>query len=182
MTRDSDVFIPLDRRAEIANKKNVDFFISIHANASVRRSLQGFEIYYLSEATDDAALALERAENSVLKLENTASVNPDSHLKTIYWDLKETENRKESIHIADDVADAVESSVEISHRRIKAANFYVLKWTECPAVLLELGYITNPADERRLKNSLYRRRLVEGIVKGILNYKDAFEKSDGFTR
>lgn len=182
LSRDKDVFIPLKERALVANKKNADFFISVHANASTSRSLQGFEIYYLSEATDDAALAVERAENSVLTLENTRWENPNADLKKIYWDLKETENRKESIRIAHHVAEAVESSAVVSHRRIRAANFYVLKWTECPAVLLELGYITNPADERRLKSALYRRQLVQGIVKGIMEYKAEFEKTDGFTQ
>ncbi len=182
LSRSTDRFIPLKERALIANKKNADFFISIHANASTSRSLQGFEVYYLSEATDDAALAVERAENSVLTLENTRWENPSADLKKIYWDLKETENRKESIRIAHHVAEGVESSAVVSHRRIRAANFYVLKWTECPAVLLELGYITNPADERRLKSALYREQLVQGIVKGIMEYKAEFERTDGFTQ
>ncbi len=167
MTRNSDVFIPLAQRARIANKKAADFFVSIHANASESHSLRGFEVYYLSEATDDLALALQRAENS--------------SLKAILWDLRETENRRESIQIANFVTDAVRQSSEISDHRIRAAHFYVLKWTECPAVLVETGYITNLEDERRLKSPSYRRQLASGIVRGLLEYKKEFESTDGFT-
>ena len=167
MTRNSDVFIPLAQRAHIANKKDADFFVSIHANASESRSLRGFEIYYLSEATDDLALALQRAENS--------------SLKTIVWDLKETENRRESIHIAKFVTDSVLQFSEVSDHRIRSAQFYVLKWTECPAVLVETGYLTNSEDEHRLNNPSYRRQLASGIVRGLLDYKNEFESTDGFT-
>jgi len=182
LTRHSDVFIPLQQRARIANKKGADFFVSIHANASRTRSLKGFEIYTLSEATDDAALAVERAENSALRYEAAHWEEPTNSLKAIVWDLKETENRKESILIAHHVGDSVERSVEISTRRLKAANFYVLKWTECPAVLVELGYLTNWEDERRLKNPEYRRELARALVRGLLDYKEEFEKTDGFTQ
>ncbi len=182
LTRNSDVFIPLQQRARIANKKGADFFVSVHANASHTRSLKGFEVYTLSEATDDAALGVERAENSALRYEAAHWDEPTNSLKAIVWDLKETENRKESIQIAHHVGDSVERSVEISARRLKAANFYVLKWTECPAVLVELGYLTNWEDERRLKNPEYLRELTRALVRGLLDYKEEFEKTDGFTQ
>ena len=181
MTRNSDIFIPLAQRAHIANKKNADFFVSIHANASESRSLRGFEIYYLSEATDDLALALQRAEDSSLRFETAKWDHPPNGLKTIVWDLKETENRRESIHIAKFVTDAVMESSEVSDHRIRSAQFYVLKWTECPAVLVETGYLTNLEDEHRLNNPSYRRRLALGIVGGLLDYKKEFETTDGFT-
>ena len=181
MTRNSDVFIPLAQRANIANKKDADFFVSIHANASESRSLRGFEIYYLSEATDDLALALERAENSSLKFQTAKLDRSHNGLKTIVWDLKETENRRESIHIAKFVTDSVLQSSEVSDHRIRSAQFYVLKWTECPAVLVETGYLTNSEDEHRLNSPSYRRQLASGIVRGLLDYKNEFESTDGFT-
>ncbi len=181
MTRNSDVFIPLAQRAHIANKKGADFFVSIHANASESHSLRGFEIYYLSEATDDLALALQRTEDSSLRFE-TAKLDPSNNgLKTIIWDLKETENRRESIHIANFVTDAVMQSSEVSDHRIRSAQFYVLKWTECPAVLVETGYLTNSGDEHRLNTPSYRRQLASGIVRGLLDYKKEFESTNGFT-
>jgi N-acetylmuramoyl-L-alanine amidase len=181
MTRNSDVFIPLSERTQLANKQGADFFVSIHANASLTRSLQGFEIYYLSEATDDAALALERAENSVIRFESTPP-KPSKELKTIFWDLRESENRRESLQLAERVMDAVGASVTIAARRIRSANFYVLKWTECPAILIETGYLTNRPDERRLRDPVYKRRLAESIVEGIWRYKIEYETTNGFTR
>ena len=181
LTRNTDVFIPLANRAKVANKKGADLFVSIHANASLNRALKGFEVYYLSEAADDQALAVERAENSVLRLEIAPEERQNKNLKVILWDLKESENRREAIRLANDVGDAAAHSIPIAARRIRAANFYVLRWTECPAVLVEMGYISNRSDENRLKNLRYRRRLSAAIVKGILHFKERFEETNGFT-
>ena len=90
-------------------------------------------------------------------------------------------NRRESIQIANFVTDAVRQSSKISDHRIRSAHFYVLKWTECPAVLVETGYITNLEDEHRLRSPSYRRQLASGIVRGLLEYKKEFESTDGFT-
>ncbi len=181
MTRSSDIFIPLADRTQIANKLGADFFVSIHANASLSRSLQGFEIYYLSEATDDVALALERAENSSIRLQSTFHV-PSTEFKTIFWDLHESENRKESLRIARHVSVAVSSSVSVAAQRLRSANFYVLKWTECPAILIETGYLTNKQDERRLRDPLYKTALAQAIADGIWHYKTEYEATDGFTQ
>jgi N-acetylmuramoyl-L-alanine amidase len=182
MTRNADVFIPLSERAQIANKNGADFFISIHANASTSRSLNGFEVYYLSEATDDAALAVERAENSVIRYEPDSSRGLTKNLKTILWDLRESQNRKESLKAASAVTDSVNSSVSIAAKRVRSANFYVLKWAECPAILVELGYITNGQDERRLRDPAYKSVLADALVDGFWAYKKELEKTEGFTK
>ena len=181
MTRNKDVFIPLANRAKVTNKKGVDLFISIHANASLSKSLKGFEVYYLSEAADDLALAVERAENSALHFESAAVEVGNENLNTILWDLRESENRRESIRLANAIGNAALHSVPIEARRIRSANFYVLKWSESPAVLVEMGYLTNHQDENKLKNSHYRRKLAAAVVKGILNFKQQFDQSNGFT-
>jgi N-acetylmuramoyl-L-alanine amidase len=182
MTRSRDVYIPLAGRAHIANEKNADLFISIHANASLTRSLNGFEIYTLSEATDDTALALERAENSPLAYEHQRFDHTARGSKAVVWGLTEQENRKESILLANHVANSVQSSVDIAHRRIKSANFYVIKWTELPAILVELGYLTNKEDERLLRSTIYRQNMAKAIVSGVLKYGRDLEETDGFTR
>ena len=172
MTRDSDVFIPLAGRAAIANRTEADFFVSIHANASPSRSLDGFEIYYLSEATDDAALALERAENSTLRFDPVSKRSLSKDAQRIFWDLRESENRKESLKIAERMMDIVAGSLKTGARRIRTANFYVLKWTECPAVLVETGYLTNRQDEKLLRSPIYKKELAQAIVAGIWKYKE----------
>ncbi len=181
MTRHSDVFIPLSERSKIANEKQADLFISIHANASPSRSLKGFEVYYLSQASDDMAVALENAENAT-SLGTAQVAGPTKGVKAIYLDLEASENRRESIHAAQDIATAVQESVVIGARRVKSAQFHVLKWTECSAILIEMGYLTNPEDERRLNDSRYQEELSRAIARGFLNYKIEFEKTNGFTQ
>ncbi len=181
MTRETDVFIPLERRTAIANESDADLFISIHANANRRRWIRGFEIYYLSEATDDNARALAASENSVLKYEDESLAGHSKHLDAILWDLTFTEYREESIELAEFICRGVSKCVALNHGGIKSARFYVLKGAEMPAVLIELSYLTNRRDERNLKKESYKRKLAEGIVKGILNYKREFERTKGFS-
>lgn len=170
MTRDADVYVPLSERAYTTNKEKADLFVSVHANASSANSLKGFEVYYLSEAVDDVALAVSRSEDA------------SGELQAVLWDLKESENRRQSIRVANAVTAAVQHAVEISNSRIRAAKFYVLKWTDCPSVLVETGYLTNREDEKRLESGTYQEDLAQGVARGILDYKDEFEKTDGFTR
>lgn len=180
MTRDADRFIPLPLRAKVANRKRADLFVSVHLNASESKTLKGFEVYSLSEATDDHALSLERAENASLGL-GGAPEPSDPELRTVLWDLKEAANRRESVRLANMIGDSALHSLPIAARRIRQANFHVLKHTQCPAVLVEVGYLSNVSDEARLRNPRYRRRLAEAIVKGILNFKEKFDRSGGFT-
>lgn len=182
LTRKSDVFIPLRRRSEIANKKEADLFVSIHANASRSRSLKGFEVYTLSEATDDAALALERAENASLGFERNFFDRSNTSLKAIVWDLRETENRRASIRAAERIVTSVDRSVAISEKRLRSANFYVLRWAECPAVLVETGYLTQRGDEKKLKSFTYRQDLAKAITGGLMGYIKEFNDTDGFTQ
>jgi len=181
MTRGADVFIPLSERARIANKNSADLFVSIHANASTTPSLNGFEVYTLSEATDDQALAVERTENSVIRFEPGAHASLSNNLKTILWELKETENRKESLHASQHISTRVVAAVATAAKRQKSANFYVLKWTECPAVLVELAYLSNRTDERRLRDPVYRTQIADAIVQGLLDYRKEFESTNGYT-
>lgn len=182
MTRDCDEFIPLGRRTKIANENNADLFISVHANANRARWLGGFEVYYLSEATDDNARALASSENSVLKYEEDSFVGHTKNLDAIVWDLMFTENREESIELAGFICQEVERRLELKGNKVRSARFYILKGAEMPAVLVELSYLSNKWDEKNLKKSYYRQKLAEGIVAGIMGYKYEYERMDGFSR
>jgi N-acetylmuramoyl-L-alanine amidase len=181
MTRDTDVFIPLPKRTEIANRTGVDLFISVHINASRTRLLNGFECYYLSEATDDNARATEALENSSLQLGDTAVKAHSSGVDKALWDLKLTENRRESAMLASYICKSVEANMEIKNRGIRTARFFVLKGTRMPAVLLEMGYISNIAEERRMNEGAYWDRMVDAVTKGIVRYKSEYERTEGFT-
>lgn len=179
MTRGEDVFIPLPDRSRIANDNETDFFISIHANASPSRALRGFEVYYLSEASDDMAVALEQAEN-VPSLRTAQVAEPSKDLKAIYLDLKAAQDRKESIYAAKILTETVRSSVVVGAERVRSAQFHVLKWTQAPSVLIEIGYLTNTEDELNLADPIYEKLLAKAIVRGFMDYKIAFERTNGF--
>jgi len=184
LTRSKDVFIPLGKRARIANRNDADFFISIHANASRYRGVRGVEAYYLSDAVDDSARALAAAENASLKFENRkfsdASNNDD--LEATLWDIIYTENRVESIELASRICREASRKLYARNRGVKGARFYVLKGARMPAILIEVGFISNKKEEARLKDNRYREKIADAILKGILVYKKEYEATDGFTR
>lgn len=182
LTRDRDRFIPLERRARIANESDVDFFISIHANAARLKGARGFEVYYLSNAVDDNARAVEAAENSFLKFDDSSFQRRNTDLEATIWDLVYTENREESIELAKYIAKAVDSSTSLHNRGVKSARFYVLKGAQMPSVLVEVGFISNPSEEKNLKDPYYRQAVASAIAKGVLNYKNVYESTDGFTK
>lgn len=184
LTRQKDYFIPLDKRAEFANSKNTDLFISIHTNSSRSKWLNGFEAYYLSEKTDDNARAEEAAKGS-LKLKKGFLDKYNTTAKAIAYDLKFTEDRKEARELAEHLIKAIKKkNIYARKNALKSARFHVLKniKTDMPAVIVEIGYISNKKEEDLIRLSSYRDKIAEGLAKGILSYKDEFEKTNGFTR
>ncbi len=181
MTRDSDEFISLPERVKMANSSGADLFVSIHINASRSRSMSGFECYYLSEATNDNARALEAFENATLKTDEGTVVEHSSDLDKTLWDMKLTENRRESAQLAGDICNAVDNSLVARNRGVKTARFYVVKFTRIPSVLVEVGYLSNKFEELKLKDDSYADRMADVIAKGILTYKNKYERTEGFT-
>ncbi|MBI3332997.1 MAG: N-acetylmuramoyl-L-alanine amidase [Candidatus Omnitrophica bacterium] len=170
MTRESDRFISLGRRSEIANRTGADLFVSIHANASRRRSISGFEVYTLSEATDDHARALEAVENGSLPEAVGASLSPET--EAIVWDLLYTEHRAESVELASAVCRGLKmAGLGSQNRGVKSARFAVLKGARMPAILVEVGFITHPAEEARMRRADHRQRMAEGIFNGIRAFR-----------
>ena len=174
MTRDDDEYIPLLQRPNIANKKNADLFISIHANANHSRWIEGVEVYYLTEAVDDNARALVAAENYPLEVAGQDVRGPIS-LKATLWDMVYTENRKESVSLARYVSDAVSKKMNLKELGVKGAPFIVLKGARMPAVLVEIGYISNREGEKKLEDPVYRHQMADAIVEGIINFKNYAE-------
>jgi len=182
MTRTTDRFIKLSNRARLTNRSDADLFISIHANAAHSRQPYGFEVYYLSEALDDKARAVQMLENASIQYEdNVIFPNKNTRDPTV-WDLVLTQNRRESAELAKIISKHVRTSRLTFSRGVKTARFHVLKWTDKPAILVETGFITNRKEARRLSNSRYQDRLATQITRGILDYKDLFERTNGFTR
>ncbi len=184
LTRSDDRFVSLWRRADIANKKDADFFISIHANAARSRHAKGFEVFYLSEAVDDNARAIAAAENAFLKYEKSSFgyTKPSNSLEATLWDICYSENRRESIELAKCVTRAAHDQLKARDRGQKGARFYVLKGAKMPSVLIEVGFISNQQEAEKLKDSFYREKVARAIAKGVIDYKNEYETEDGFTR
>lgn len=169
-TRYDDVFIPLSERSRIANEHEADLFISIHANANKSRWVEGFEVYYLTEGVDDDARALAASENAPLG-QYEGMDSEVSYVKAILWDMIYTENRKESIELARYICDAVSQDLKLSMNGVRGAPFAVLKGAVMPAVLVEIGYISNKGGEKKLRNSAYREKMAQSLARGILNFR-----------
>jgi len=167
MTRNKDTFVSLKNRIDIANQSGADFFISIHANANRSKRLRGFEIYYLPRQSDDIKRAQIAAKKNRLKFNNMSMDKTSKDLKVILWDMISTENQAESIRLAKDISFGVDKEIDTNNRGLKSANFYVLKYTQIPSILIEVGYISNPYEEKKLKDSHYRQDIVEALAKGI---------------
>jgi len=168
LTRTKDVFIPLVRRPAIANSKKADLFISIHVNASPDRHARGIETYYLNFTTDPEAMRVAALENAV---SNKGLSDLQNLVKAILANTKLSESRT----LAENIQSALVNTLrhhypDIINRGVKSAPFLVLVGARMPAVLVEVSFITNPIDERRLRSKKYLELIAEGIVKGIQNY------------
>lgn len=171
MIRSTDRFVSLPARVDIANRAKADLFLSIHSNANRVRSLSGFEAYYVSPAIDDSKRALLAAQNAALDLDSRFFASNSLNLKAILWDMIYTSNRAESIKLAKSICQTIERNLDTKVLGVKSARFYVLKGVQMPAVLIEIGFLSNYNEERKLRNSYYRQKIVESIAQGIKNYK-----------
>jgi N-acetylmuramoyl-L-alanine amidase len=178
LSRDSDQFVTLRDRTTYANRERADLFVSIHANAHRETASAGVETYFLSsEATDGTARQVAALENSVVQLEKTAA-RPSGRLdavKAILWDLAQSEFQQESSRLAEVVQDSITQSLRIPNRGVKQAGFYVLGGAAMPAILIEIGFVTNPKEERRLKDLKYRDEIARAIFAGLADYKKRYD-------
>jgi len=178
LTRKSDHFIKLERRSEIANQKNANkkfgLFISIHCNATLSPKIKGFEVYYLAQNSDNKmARQLMLREN--LKHENSA------YIRKLTSQLLNAQIQFESKALARTVFRALANRLDamIKPRKVKRADFAVLRGSLMPAILIETGYLTNKDDLKQLNNSEYESKFVRGIsegIKGFLSEMAKFEK------
>ena len=168
LTRNGDVFLPLERRTAIANMKKADLFISLHINAHRNRKISGLETYFLNMATDERSVMVAARENAT-------SEKNISDLQTILNDLMLNTKITESSRLAHDVQEGMVSRVRKKYTRarnlgVKQAPFYVLIGAQMPAVLVETGFLTNRTERKRLLSKQYQESVAEGICAGIKTY------------
>ncbi len=168
LTRKGDRFLPLTQRTAIANAKKADIFVSIHANAAPNRRLRGVETYFLNFALDEEAMRVAARENATSK-------KRISELKNILNDIMKNTKVNESSRLAAKIQEDVVGELRKRYRRVKdlgvkQAPFFVLIGARMPSVLVEVSFISNKEEERRLKSGRYLDRIADGIVKGIISY------------
>ncbi len=175
MTRTDDRFIPLEKRKDIANRLDADLFVSIHANASKNRRLHGIETYYLKNTNDRATLRLAKLENGVDLLMKDEDVSTDADLPYILSDMVQGQKEADSILLAGHVQTGLVEHLRPRYREVeslgvKQGPFLVLDGTYMPAILVEVGFVTNSLEGRRLAASAYRDAVAEGLYEGIKRY------------
>lgn len=180
LPRTGDYFVPLRDRTQFANKERAQLFVSIHANAHRDLGSEGVETYFLSsEATDNEARQVAALENGVIQLETGNSRAKMDMLKSILWDLAQSEFQEESSQLAETVQDTLTRSLRLASRGVKQAGFYVLGGAAMPAILIEIGFVTNKKEERRLMDSQHRERVALAIYAGIAEYKRRYDQKMG---
>lgn len=167
MTRKDDRYIPLEGRTAIANKLGADLFVSIHINASRRKSASGIETFHFAPRANKEDMALVAAENM------TAQAKVEQ-IDRIYQGLELGYKKMESNELAASVQANILARLtpyrRTINRGVKSAPFYVLMGANMPAILIECGFISNKTDRKRLLYSRYQKRIADGIAKGVVEY------------
>lgn len=164
MTRESDRFIPLSGRPNLANRLPADLFVSVHVNANPNRRVSGVEVYYprVSEIPPTAPWppSVSLTEVGI----------PSTTVKQVLWDLVLGRTRSHSRRLASSICQSMRRDLRVACRGIRPARFVVLREAWMPAVLVEVGYLTNQAEAARLGTSAYRQAIAQSIAEGIVSY------------
>jgi N-acetylmuramoyl-L-alanine amidase len=167
-TRDDDSFIPLETRTAIANREQADLFISVHANSSRDPKARGVETYYLNFTTSADALEVAARENAV----SDTSIH---ELQDLVKKIALKEKVEESREFASDVQQSLKAGLSgrgssMRDRGVRKAPFIVLIGANMPSILAEISFVSNPADEKRLKTPEYRQKIAESLYRGVVRY------------
>ena len=171
LTRDRDIDRSLEDRAAIANNNKAYLFISIHANGSYRKNARGSETYFLSlNATDEEARRLAYMENNESDLENQIASDQQDDIKMILWDMAQNAYLKQSSQLAESIQIQLNALLKTRNRGIKQAPFKVLTGVACPAVLVEVAFISNPEEEKKLVTDEFQNNVALAIYNGLNNF------------
>ncbi|MFB0564599.1 MAG: N-acetylmuramoyl-L-alanine amidase [Candidatus Aminicenantaceae bacterium] len=171
LTRDRDIDKALDDRAALANNNKADLFVSIHANSSYRKNARGSETYFLSlNATDEEARRLAYLENSSAQLEERIEGDNQDEIKMILWDMAQAAYLHQSSRLAELIQSELNVLLRTANRGIKQAPFKVLTGVACPAVLVEVAFISNPVEEKELGTEEFQYKVAEAVYQGIAKF------------
>lgn len=184
MTRTTDTLIGLYDRGPIANRAKGDLFVSIHVNAAPTTwknasAGRGFETYFLAEAKTEEARRVEEMENSAIRFETEAQATKGDPLSFIINDMAQNEHLRESMDLAESIQRGMRTVHPGPDRGVKQANFAVLRGAFMPAVLVEIGFGTNPQDAAYMCSSRGQRELARTIAAGAVEYLSHYEQRIG---
>jgi N-acetylmuramoyl-L-alanine amidase len=172
LTRTDDRFIPLDQRTEMANQWRGDLFVSIHANAAFNQRASGIETFFNSRYPyGEGAAEVAARENAPLGADDVSG-----EVKAILWDLVQDRYRDESNELSHFVQRQLYQATYLEDRGVKSAGFYVLRGAAMPAILVEVGFISNPWEEQKLRKEEFRKEIALGIFRGIKDYLESYSE------
>jgi N-acetylmuramoyl-L-alanine amidase len=163
MTRSSDIYVPLESRVRIAQRADADLFISIHADSGPEPGLKGASVYTLSDKATQRATRFVSNDNWFMK----ASLAGDQGVRDILFDLTQRATRNRSAVFAQTLVSRIEGKAPLLRRSHRDAGFMVLLAPDVPAVLLEMGFVSNPEDEARLRDPASRSRLMAAVAQAV---------------
>ncbi len=172
LTRDGDYFIPLQLRVQKARRVNADLFVSVHADAFIKPHARGSSVFALSEsgATSAAARWLAKKENEADLIGGVNLDVSDPYLKQTLLDLSQTATINDSLKLAKSVLGELGEINALHKASVEQAGFAVLKAPDIPSILVETAFISNPDEEKKLKDEAYQEKMAEAILSGIKRY------------
>ncbi len=172
LVRDGDYYVGLRRRTEIARRQGADLFVSIHADSFRDPRVSGSSVYVLSRrgASSEAARWLAQQENAADFVGGVSIDDKDGLLASVLVDLQQTATLSASAEAGGQVLKSLRRVARSRKRRIEQAGFLVLKSPDIPSILIETGFLTNPADAKRLSNPKHQEKVAQAILNGIVGY------------
>jgi N-acetylmuramoyl-L-alanine amidase len=173
LTRDDDRMMSLDDRSAYANSQKADVFISIHANAALRPAMRGAEVYYLSVESSTASASGEQPGSAVLPTLGGGTRSIDM----VLWETAQARSLEQSSALANLVEQALRSRVEMSPRAVQQAPFRVLVGATMPAVLIEVGYLSNPEQEQALTSGGFQDQIAQSLFEALVRFRAQIDRS-----
>ncbi|MEE2791995.1 MAG: N-acetylmuramoyl-L-alanine amidase [Acidobacteriota bacterium] len=173
LTRSGDAMVPLDERAAVANNSRADLFISLHANASVRETATGAEVFHLGSAEYDSETrnAFGLSSQAIPMVGGGVRV-----LDIVPWEMAQLRFVDHSARWAQILTEELSRQIPMSRRGLQQAPFRVLVGANMPAALIEMGFISNPGQETQLASTAFQSAIVNGLLRGIIRYRDELER------
>lgn len=180
LTREDDVFVPLKKRAEIANQADADLFVSLHINANKSTTPSGVETYVLGLHKSEENLAVAQKENAVILLEDNYNTvyegfDPSSPESYIMFELLQDEYLQRSLKFASCVQKRLPEAVEMKDRGVKQSGFLVLKNASMPSVLIETGFVSNKENRKKMTSTLGQHEICEAIYESLFDYANSVD-------